>query len=180
MSLLNAVLATIHAETSRPIKGRTLLQKKLYFLGVLCDLDFGFSPYHYGPYSSDVANHLEALVGAAFVSERIESFGGVSKFREIRRYDYDLTDEGNSAVRGQPNEFSCYLAKLKMINNHVIASDAYKISIAAKVHHIVSEGGQASKQDIINRAAKLGWDLSNNDINQVLSYLTQMNLVTTS
>ncbi len=64
MSLIDAVLATMAVENNHTIDGRTLLQKKLYFLGVLCKEEFGDEAYFYGPYSSEVSANLETPVGA--------------------------------------------------------------------------------------------------------------------
>ena len=94
MSIKDALLAAIDSEESGGIKGRTLLQKRMYFLAVLADEDFLFYPYYYGPYSSDVADQLGALREAALVSEQSEPYpdvlGPFGEFPPLRLPTYQL------------------------------------------------------------------------------------------
>ena len=49
MGVMDAILAAIHGAAEERISGRTLLQKKLYFLSVLNQEAFGYRPHYYGP-----------------------------------------------------------------------------------------------------------------------------------
>jgi uncharacterized protein YwgA len=180
MNTVNAILATIASDDTGVILGRTLLQKRMYFLSVLLEENHNFAPYFYGPYSSTVADSLESLLEAGFITEKSESLGAGNEFGEIRRFDYELTQAGRNIIDGQSDSFRTYFDCLNKIENHPIANNVYLLSIAAKVHLIVSEQGRASSKQIEDRAASLGWKLSSRDISQVIEYLTNLNLVSTS
>ncbi len=52
------------------IKGRTKLQKTIYFLAITSGADpheFGFGPHFYGPYSEEVADAVDRLKSLGFV-----------------------------------------------------------------------------------------------------------------
>ena len=179
MNIKYAILAAI-GSSDEGIKGRTLLQKKMYFLGVLVKEDFQFSPYYYGPYSSTVSDHLGALREAGFVSEQVESYSdshGV--FGELRRFDYGLTKPGHKMVELSSNALSVYKEHLVKINAHPLSDDPKLLSIAAKVHFIVHEHGRAAVSKIHNRAREFGWNLMPNQVEEVVGYLEHLGLVRT-
>src|SRR5690348_15751358 len=72
------------------IRGRTKLQKLVYFAGVLTDsLDaLGFRAHYYGPYSSAVTSAVEELRSLGFLEERIATGGTMDSHGfEVARYD---------------------------------------------------------------------------------------------
>ena len=179
MSIKDALLATIGSEESG-IRGRTLLQKRMYFLGVLLKRDFLFAPYYYGPYSLRVANQLGALREAAFVSENTEAYPDPSgPFGGPRRYDYRLTPEGQALADRRTNAVGVYRDVLKKITSHAIADDPRMMATAAKVHFIVSEHGQATGPEIRQRARELGWDVQPGQIDKIVDYLEHLGLIKT-
>lgn len=74
MYTMDVILLVIDEAGKEGLRGRTLLQKKLYFLSVLMDVNLDFTAHRYGPYSSAVAGQLASLVGHGFVREETESF----------------------------------------------------------------------------------------------------------
>ena len=56
MHIIDILILVVKSEGENGLRGRTLLQKKIYFLSELMDVDLGFSPHYYGPYSSYVAS----------------------------------------------------------------------------------------------------------------------------
>jgi uncharacterized protein YwgA len=180
MPLSNAILATIDAERDGKVRGRTLLQKKLYFLSILCDEDFGFGPYYYGPYSSDVSGQLESLVAAGLVTEEVAVLTEPSgKMFEPRTYSYSLTEVGKDLMRKIRPELHSYKALLERINFDLsVAQSVYRLAVAAKVYLIVSERTDAATSETIKlRATELGWQLSDKDIDAVDGYLERLGLV---
>ena len=174
MNILDALLATIGSEEPG-IKGRTLLQKRMYFLAVLAGENYRFSPHYYGPYSSKVADDLGALCSAAFVAEQTKAYAG--PFGEIFRHDYRLTDEGKELLDMRSAEVEDYTAAAKKVTSHPIAHDQRLLSIAAKVHFIVNEHGQAPVSEIRQWANDLGWDVQPDQIDRVVDYLDHLGLV---
>lgn len=177
----DAILLVVDQESGKIVRGRTLLQKKLYFLSVLCDLDFGFGPHFYGPYSSLVSGELGALLSVGFLEESSKSSDErVGKARDLRRYDYRLTSAGQEVVASYADWVQPYNEAIRQINAHPIARNANLLSVAAKVHLIVSQLGTATEDDIRLRASELGWDLSDTDLDGVVQYLTHLHLVETT
>ena len=74
MRITDVLLLVVEREGKDGLHGRTLLQKKLYFLSVLQKANFGFSAHYYGPYSAFVAEHLNGLVEDSIFKEVTEFF----------------------------------------------------------------------------------------------------------
>ena len=183
MSTSDAVLAVLAMEPSGDIKrsgvisGRTMLQKKMYFLSVLMDEPFGFRPHYYGPYSSQVSTSLGALVEAGFVSEARVGYGVSTTFGEMSRFDYSLSKSGKTVIDHRPEIVAPYRTPLSMINGSAVVSDINTISVAAKVHFILADQDGATVQQIKRQANDLGWNFSEEDVDRVVSYLEGLELV---
>ncbi len=185
MSITNAILAMLWAEspkdskTERPLHGRTLLQKKMYFLSVLSHEEFGFRPHYFGPYSSQVSTSLSALIEAGFVKENRVGYGVETTFGEMTRFDYALTDAGWSVVRDDPTVLEPYREYLTKINSSKIASELVTMAIAAKVHFVIPSDEEVTIDEIKKEAQSLGWTVSNASIEGVIDYLVdQLDVVT--
>ena len=179
MHIIDILLLVVKNEGENGLRGRTLLQKKVYFLSVLMNFDLGFSPHYYGPYSSYVASHLDSLVNCGLLKELTEGFATASSdqnvFGEIRRHTYFIPDNVESVWQDieKKSRFDEWEDALKRINEQDISKDFNKFSIAAKVHYIVSwEGnGPLTLTQIQQIAEEYGWDVSTEDIKSVLSFL---------
>ena len=184
MYTIDILLLVIKGEGESGLQGRTLLQKKVYFLSELREVDLDFSPYHYGPYSSLVAGHLNSLVSHGFLEEKIESFAeGSTDPRasgEMRRHTYTLTREGNEVWDDIEKEadFEKWKNALDLINGQPISNDFNKLSIAAKVHYIVDWRGKSTIGEVRQVAEEYGWEVDQEDIGNVLDFLTDLGLVT--
>ena len=181
LPMTDAILLVVAQEPGETIRGRTLLQKKLYFLSVLCGLDYGFAPHFYGPYSSPVSDEVGTLLAVGFLEQSSRSSNEtLGRARDLRRYDYTLTPAGHEVVASYGERARPYTQALELINDHRIARDANLLSVAAKVHLIVRQLGTATADDIGRRARELGWDLTERDVEGVAEYLTQLDLVETT
>lgn len=56
--------------------GKTVIQKMMYLLERELKLDLGFSMYHYGPYSAQVANYLNLIERVEIIDVRWDSQKG--------------------------------------------------------------------------------------------------------
>ena len=181
MHIIDILLLVVKSEVDG-LKGRTLLQKKVYFLSVLMKFDLGFSPHYYGPYSSYVASHLDSLVNCGLLKEVTESFSNDQNvFGEIRRHTYSVPDNFEPIwqdIQEKPGFFK-WQAALNQINEQIISKDFNKLSIAAKVHYIVSWEGQSTLKEVRQVAKEYDWDVSTEDIASILSFLEELELVTT-
>ncbi len=184
MHIIDILLLVVKSEGENGLRGRTLLQKKVYFLSVLMKFDLGFSPHYYGPYSSYVASHLDSLVNCGLLKEVTESFSDEENvFGERRRHTYSVSDNIEPVwqdIKGKPR-FDEWQDALKQINEQPISKHFNKLSIAAKVYYIVSwEGnGTLTLTQVQQIAEEYGWNVKAEDIESVLSFLKELKLVTT-
>src|SRR5258708_40100301 len=82
------------------IQGKTNLQKKMYFLGIMLKEDFGYGPHYYGPYSASVAAANQELKSLGYLSETKASAGGVNALGfEVARHDFSLTVDGRDVLQ---------------------------------------------------------------------------------
>ena len=182
MHIIDILLLVVKSEGENGLRGRTLLQKKVYFLSVLMKCDLGFSPHYYGPYSSYVASHLDSLVNCRLLREVTESFATASDeqnvFGEIRRHTYSVPDDIEPVwqdIQDKP-QFDEWQDALKRINEQDISKDFNKLSIAAKVHYIVSwEGnGPLTLTQVRQIAEEYGWEIDEADDQNILSFLHKL------
>lgn len=183
MYTIDVLLLVVKEAGKDGLQGRTLLQKKVYFLSELMDVDLGFSAHYYGPYSGLIAGHLASLVNHGFLDEVTEVFETTpprNRFGERNRYTYFLTGEAEELWDDIKNDLEVkeWKEKLERINTHEIAQDFNKLSIAAKVHYIVKWRGKTTVAEVKQVAEEYGWSVQQNDIETVISFLTELGLVT--
>lgn len=185
MHITDVLLLVVKSEGEDGLCGRTLLQKKVYFLSVLLNEPYGFSAHYYGPYSSYVAGNLESLVNCSFLDEKTEAFATASAdrslFGEVRRHTYTLTNDGHEVWNGiaKDPDFAEWKAELDKINAQPISNDFNKLSIAAKVHYIINWRKKGTIAEVKQVAKEYHWDVTEQDIESVLDFLTALGLVAT-
>ena len=184
MYTIDVILLAVKEAGESGLRGRTLLQKKIYFLSKLMKVDLGFTAHYYGPYSGLVAGKLTSLVNHGFLKEVTETFETSlpqNRFGEKHRYTYFLTDEAEelwSDIEKDP-KFPEWKEKLNRINAHEIAHDFDRLSIAAKVYYIVDWREESTIGKVKQVAKEYNWDVEQDDIESVLSFLEELDLVTT-
>ena len=185
MHIVDVLLLVVKNEGEGGLRGRTLLQKKVYFLSILLNEPYGFTAHYYGPYSSYVAGNLDSLVNCGFLHEKTEAFAASltdrSFFGEIRRHTYTLTNDGQEVGSDVAKEldFEKWKNALDLINQQPISNDFNKLSIAAKVHYIVNWREKSTIKEVRQVAEEYGWEVDDKDIEGVLSFLKKLGLVTT-
>ena len=180
MHIQDLILLVIGSEKGQSLQGRTLLQKKLYFLSVLKEIDLGFAPHYYGPYSSLVAENLDILVSARFLNEVTETFETDRNiFDEIRRHTYYLTPDGDTIMKEiqQEAEYTDWKQTLDTLNSQPLASDFNTLSIAAKVYYIVNRQGRTTTEQIQEVAKEYDWNIDDSQIDNVRSFLEDLSLI---
>lgn len=163
------------------IAGRTLLQKKAFFVTQLLGEDFGlkFDAHYYGPYSSTVEGTTTQLKNLGFLQESNTGFGILSDGFEVRRYDYSLTSDGKVLVEKLRNT-----REYESINNAtrrmLAAGDPnyMELSIAAKAYFLLKkkEGGETSVAELIKQAEKYSWNISPESVQRGISFLKSIGL----
>ena len=173
------MLLTVDAEGSA-LEGRTLLQKKVFFASRLTGEHLDFFPHYYGPYSSTVADSTDSLVGNRFLAETRDSYPGLTgAFGEIRRYRYEITEDGRllvDSIKKLP-ETERWRSALASINAHRISRDVDALSNAAKVMTIMSEAHRRDLSEIAAKAGAYGWVLTQAEVERAMRFLADLGLV---
>ena len=166
------------------IKGRTKLQKTVFFLGILTGHldDLGYRPHFYGPYSDTVATSVNGLKSLGFVEESTASAGTInSRGFEIARHDFRLTEEGRKVAEQKQGQFPEDWKQLSAAVGTFKAAgdlDYMKMSVAAKAFFLLkSKGASATAKDLSESAAKLGWNPTPEEITESIGFLEKLALV---
>ncbi|CFX11685.1 Uncharacterized [Syntrophomonas zehnderi OL-4] len=169
-------------EAGGTMRGKTLIQKKAYFLNVLLDLGLPYNPHYYGPYSPELDNSIGKCKALGLVEQNTVGFGvdGETGF-EKKRFDYKLTADGEEVLRDlekrKPEEYreikDC-LKKLSLAGDE----DYVSLSIAAKTYHILKESDTDIRSDeVANEAKQLGWEISQSSIDKAVGFLSKMGMI---
>lgn len=163
------------------VQGRTLLQKRAFFVTELIGDDFGlrFNAHYYGPYSATVEGTTTQLKNLGFLQESSTGFGTVKDGFEVRRYNYSLTSDGEQLLEGLRN--SSEYKSIKSATERVLAAgDAnyVELSIAAKAYFLLKhkEGGRMTVPELIQQAEKYNWSISPESVSKAVRFLSSVGL----
>jgi uncharacterized protein YwgA len=164
------------------IHGRTLLQKKAFFVSELTDIDASlrFDAHYYGPYSATVEGTATQLKNLGFAQESSTGFGLLSGGFEIRRYDYYLTEDGKRLLESlrATEEYRRIKNAVDRINQ---AGDPnyVELSIAAKSYFLLKKKGvPMSVNELQREAEKYNWTISPASIQHAVNFLQSVDLAT--
>jgi uncharacterized protein YwgA len=164
-------------------RGRTLLQKIIYFYSVLLKEDFGYQPHYYGPYSTTVDNTIKNLKSLGYLNESVDTWGIDNRGFEKKKYKYSLSGDGaylldylskdNLKVR---EEIGKIFFKLK---ENIDLTDTNSLSIAAKTFHIISHNSSSEidEKAIKEEAKNIGWNVKEDEIVEATNFLVGMKLI---
>lgn len=166
------------------VHGKTKLQKSMYFLGLMtgCLEDLGYRAHYYGPYSEDVAEAMDWLRIIGAVDQSSSGVGTVdpSGF-EIRRYDYRLNPNGNAFAQKTADLHPQLWQKVQKAAKSLLQAgnmDYNALSIAAKTYFLLDQKkGPASREELRRLAARFGWDVSPEKIEEAGAYLEKLGLI---
>lgn len=168
------------------VTGRTLLQKRLYFIDELLQKQFGDSAgfshnsHFYGPYSPTVSDELTVLVASGFLQQFEEPFGYSNRGFEVKRHHYQLTDAGRNAVERLKQEHGDDSAKVDALCDQLKALgsvDYVKMSIAAKTHFMLKRrNAPMSAEAAVEEAKKFSWKVSTPEVADSFSLLEKLGL----
>ncbi|MBI5552594.1 MAG: hypothetical protein HY911_13895 [Desulfobacterales bacterium] len=166
----------------RRIEGRTALQKIVYFISVIMKEELGYGPHFYGPYSSKVAEANSELKELNYISEDSTVYGFNNQGFEVTKYDYSLTDDGLKLLDRKKKEFEKEWEKISAIAERIKSAGTMhymELAMAAKAFIIIDqEGGTAYRETIKTKAKQLGWSIDDRNLDNALTFLEKINLVT--
>lgn len=162
------------------IDSKTKLQKEIYFISLLLKKEIKFKAHYYGPYSLEVEDGLDELIGAGFIDIQRDVFGFKQGF-EVKRYDFSLTESGQKFEETlseknpyEKNTVQEFVKKLEEIGT----PDYRSLSIAAKVYFILDKKSVSlTKDKIRDKAMEFGWDVSESDINNAEGILEKLDFI---
>jgi len=167
------------------IESKTKLQKEIYFISLKMKENIKFQAYYYGPYSFEVEEGLDELIGAGFVDVRRTVYGIKSDTGfEHKRYSFSITESGKKLIDSlviensdKYKEIECFTDTLKKIGN----PDYINLSLAAKAHFILTRENQGlTREQIMEKAKNFGWNVSENDIKTAANMLQGLGFVKTN
>jgi len=163
------------------VPGRTLLQKRAFFVTELIGEDFGlkFDAHYYGPYSATVEGTTTQLKNLGFLQESSTGFGILSDGFEVRRYDYSLTNDGEQLLKRLRT--TAEYGTIKAATDRVLAAgdpNYVELSIAAKAYFLLKKkgGGSMSVAELIKQAEKYNWSISPESVDRAVDFLSSVGL----
>lgn len=164
------------------MRGKTLLQKRVYFLSVMLGIDMGYEAHYYGPYSEKVATLNSELKSLGYLSETSSAWGYDQRGFEMARHDFKLTEMGvrlaERKTEGQStlwNQIRDAAAVVKMAGD----LDYMELSIAAKAYYVLNKlSGKATLGDIAAMIPKFGWSVTSKQLDNATDFLEKANLIT--
>jgi len=180
MNAMDFLISLIDA-SGGTVQGRTLLQKRAYFVTQLSKVNahLDFDAHFYGPYSSVVENTMTQLKNLRFVAESATAYGVNNAGFEMRRYDYRLTPDGEKIAAGL-RKTTEYAAVKQAVNVLSKAGnpDYMTLSIAAKALFILQKKKEGmSKTEIMREAQKFDWNIRPASLESAVSILEKLGMV---
>ena len=173
------ILSMLLAKSDGEIRGKTKMQKEMYFLAEFLQMDLGYRPHFYGPYSDEVGGGMDQLEGIGFVDMRREYLGREDhRGFEVHRCDFKLNKHGEEMARwleqNYPEEsqkIGEFIEKLRAVPG---GTDYINLSLAAKVHYVLGKNGPLTRDEIRVNARGLGWAISTEDIEGAVQILEKL------
>lgn len=165
------------------IKGKTKLQKTIYFLGLMTDSvdQLGYRAHFYGPYSEDVAGAVNRLRSLGFIDQSVAGGGAVNGFGfEVCRYDYQLNEDGEAVAKRKKKKYPQLWRKMTTAAKLLEKAgdlDYMKLSIAAKIYYMLEKKTGATDTMLMNLARKLGWKVDDREVREATDYLKKLKLI---
>jgi uncharacterized protein YwgA len=164
------------------IRGKTMLQKRMYFLSVKLDLDLRFGPHYYGPYSADVAAANVDFTSLGFLFERSATWGFDHRSFEKARYDYELTNAGWRLAERKAQATGDLWIRIEGAAKSITDAgdlDYMELAIAAKAYFALMHlQGKAPVDEIAKLLPKFGWSVTKEQLSSATSFLAKAGLVT--
>ncbi len=157
------------------LQGRTLIQKRLFFLKLLMDLDLRYHPHYYGPFSPEVDNALGQCIALGLVEETSIGLANENGGFEGRRFEHRLTSDGYVVVgliKRQEPEYSRDVAENLDRLDRAGHLNYLQLSIAAKaLYDLRSKDKPVTSIGIRNEARGFGWGAPEPEVRDAVEFL---------
>ena len=180
--LARDVLVLAYKAFDGDMRGKTLLQKRVYFLSVMLGIDMGYDAHYYGPYSEKVATLNSELKSMGYISESSSAWGYDQRGFEMARHDFKLTEVGDRlADRKTVTQVQIWnrIQEAAAVVRKAGELDYMELSIAAKAYYVLNKlNGKATLEDIAGMLPKFGWSVSQEQLQKATDFLAKADLVT--
>src|SRR4051812_38666770 len=181
-TLVRDVLLLAYKAFDGSVQGKTMLQKRVYFLSIFLKADLGYEAHYYGPYSEDVATANAEIKSLGFLSESVSGWGVDKKGFEMARYDYRLSEVGDKiAEKKAANHPELWqkISRAAQIVKDAGKLDYMELSIAAKAYYVLTKlNRKATLDEISAMLPKFGWTVSEPELQKATEFLRNTNLIT--
>ena len=179
-SVYNVILALVRMNGG-VFRGKTNVHKNLYLIREMLrssgvEVPYKFRPYYYGPYSADISDALDLLVGGGLLqASNIELSRDESI--EIKQTLYELTERGKETANAATEPFSDFFHSFRscfdVIRNTGHHETTRIMATAAKIKLILSrEKDKPFNHDALkSKANGFGWKLNGKDISASIDIL---------
>ncbi len=165
------------------IRGKTKLQKTMYFLGLLTNTvnDLGYRPHFYGPYSADIAGAADRLRALGFATQSVASGGAVDQAGfEVARYDLRLSEEGKQVAQTKaaqnPEQWE-KIQKAVEVFRKGSEQDYVKLAIAAKTYFMLDQAKEIPRAEkLAALAQEFGWSVKPAQVQEAFQLLVSLGL----
>lgn len=182
--LARDVLLLAYRAFGGDMRGKTLLQKRVYFLSVMLGIDLGYDAHYYGPYSEQIANQNSELKSLGYISESSSAWGYDPRGFEMARHDFALTDVGSRMADRKADQNPALWKQIREAAAVVKKGgdlDYMELSIAAKAYYVLNKlNGKATLEDIAAMLPKFGWTVSDKQLERATDFLAKVDLITKS
>lgn len=166
------------------MRGKTLLQKRVYFLSVMLGIDLGYEAHYYGPYSEQIATLNSELKSLGYISESSSAWGYDQRGFEMARHDFSLTSVGIRMADRKAEQNAGLWNQIEHAAEIVSRAgdlDYMELSIAAKAYYVLNKlNGRATLEDIAGMLPKFGWTVSDKQLERATDFLAKADLITKS
>lgn len=166
------------------ISGRTLIQKRAFFLDLRLDLGLDYKPHYYGPYSPLLDAAIGQCQALGFVCETVTAYNGSpTEGLEIKRFDYALTADGNAVAEAIMERDRSLCDNVTAYLDQIIEAgdlDYNQLSVAAKAVWILKESKRPiTPNDVAQEAKTFGWKVPDQAIEKAVGFLANLGIVST-
>ncbi len=179
---LDDVVFALLSASGGHVEGKTIAQKLAYFLGVRTGIDLGFAPHFYGPFSRALDQEMQLLTLNGLVDETTAILGTNRSGWPIRQFSLEWTDEGKAVAKSRNDEvpelFKEASEVVDIVTERLRVLTPRGVSLPAKVHYVLSsEGRPLSIEDVSTLSNELGWEVSENDVDNSVGLLEDLGLL---
>jgi len=163
------------------MRGKTLLQKRVYFLSLMVGEDLGYGAHFYGPYSEEVATGNSELKSIGAVEEHVNSYGFDDRGFERALHEFKLTTFGQRVADQIVAIYPSLWQQIEAAAKKLRVSgdlDYMSLSIAAKAYYILAkEGGSAPLERIKALLPRFNWSVTDDQLKRAENFLRKASLV---